>query len=133
MLEHYRNLNNEFKTVIWASIVIISLVILTIPCFFFSLMEIPQGIALGGAVGILVYLVLGIFNNPDKPKQSMIFTVITIIVRFIIIGGILFLVGWLYYKQGFKAFNIFAVMGGYFVPLIISIILGRKEKADGNS
>ena len=133
MKDFYRNLNTEFKTVVWSSIVIASLVILTIPCFFFSLMEIPQGIALGGAVGIIVYLVLGLFNNPDKPKQSLVFTVITIIVRFIVIGGILFLVGWLYYKQGLKAFNIFAVAGGYTVPLVISIILGRKEKADGNS
>ena len=133
MKDFYRNLNTEFKTVVWSSIVIASLVILTIPCFFFSLMEIPQGIALGGAVGIIVYLVLGLFNNPDKPKQSLVFTVITIIVRFIVIGGILFLVGWLYYKQSLKAFNIFAVAGGYTIPLVISIILGRKEKADGNS
>ena len=133
MLEKYRNLNVEFKTVVWSSIVILSLVILTVPCFFFSLMEIPQGIALGGVVGTLMYLILGLLNNPNKQKQSLVFTTITIIIRFLAIGGILFLVGWLYYRLGFKAFNIFAVAGGYTVPLVINIILVRKERADGNS
>ena len=133
MKEWYRKLNTEFKTVVWSSIVTISLVILLVPCFFFSLMEIPQGIALGGSLGILIYLILGIFDNPDNHKKSMIFTVIMLFVKFVVITGVLFLVGWLYYQVGFKAFNIFAVAGGYFIPMVANIIVTRKERTDGDS
>ena len=96
-------------------------------------MEIPQGIALGGMVSVIIYLLLGLFNNPDKPKKSMVVTTVIIIIRLLVIAGILFLVGWLYYGLGFKAFNIFAVMGGYFIPLAVNIILVEKEKSSGNS
>ena len=63
----------------------------------------------------------------------MVVTTVIIIVRLLVIAGILFLVGWLYYGLGFKAFNIFAVMGGYFIPLAVNIILVEKEKSSGNS
>ena len=128
MKDWYDQMKLEYKTAFWSAIIIIGLVILCIPFFFFSLMEIPQGIALGGGVGILIYLFLGLFNNSEEPKKSMVLTIIVIALRLVIIAGVLFLVGWLYYKVGFKAFNIFAVAGGYLIPIIINIILVRKEK-----
>ena len=133
MKEWYASLKLEYKIVIWSLLVLAGITLLLIPLFFFSLMEIPQGIALGGGVGTIVYLFLGLFNNKDNPKKSLTLTVITMIVRFLVIAGILFLVGWLYYAIGFKAFNIFAVAGGYFIPLVINIILVRKENGSGDS
>ena len=96
-------------------------------------MEIPQGILLGGFLGIIIYLLLGLFDNKDKPKKSLIITSIIIGVRLLLIAGVLFLVGWLYYGLGFKAFNIFAVMFGYFVSLAVNIILVEREKVGGRS
>ena len=96
-------------------------------------MEIPQGILLGGMVAILIYLFLGLFNNEEKKKESLVITVVILIVKFILIAGLLVLIGWLYYGNNFKAFNIFAVAGGYFIPLIIHVILVRKEKTSGRS
>ena len=133
MKDWYLKLKLEYQVVFWSLIGILGLVILLIPCFFFKLMEIPQGIALGGMVSVIIYLLLGLFNNPDKPKKSMVVTTVIIIIRLLVIAGILFLVGWLYYGLGFKAFNIFAVMGGYFIPLAVNIILVEKEKNSGNS
>lgn len=128
MKDWYRQLKLEYKVALWSALVISSAFILTIPCFFFSLMEIPQGIALGGGVGILTYLFLGLAENDEDQKKSMVITIVVIIVRFLVIGGVLFLAGWLYYAQGVKAFNIFAVIGAYIISIILNIILVRKEK-----
>lgn len=128
MKDWYGQLKTEYKVAIWSAIITIGLVILCIPFFFFSLMEIPQGIALGGAIGVMTYLLLGLFENKDKPTKSLVLTIVTISLRLIIIGGILFLVGWLYYAKGVKAFNIFAVAGAYLISLVANIILIRKEQ-----
>lgn len=128
MKDWYRQLKLEYKVALWSALVISLAIILTIPCFFFSLMEIPQGIALGGGVGILTYLFLGLAENDEDQKKSMVLTIVVIIVRFLVIAGVLFLAGWLYYAQGVKAFNIFAVIGAYIISIILNIILVRKEK-----
>ena len=127
MKDWYRQLKLEYKVALWSALVISSAIILTIPCFFFSLMEIPQGLALGGGVGILTYLFLGLAENDENQKKSMVLTIVVIIVRFLVIAGVLFLAGWLYYAQGVKAFNIFAVLGAYTISIILNIILVRKE------
>lgn len=128
MKEWYRQLRLEYQVALWSAIVIVGLVILCVPFFFFSLMEIPQGIALGGLLSIIIYIVLGLCNNEEKAKQSLVLTIMVIAVKMVLIAGVLFLVGWLYYGKGFHAFNIFAVAGAYFIPLIVHLILVRKEK-----
>lgn len=128
MKEWYQSLKIEYRISLWSSIVVVGLFILCIPFYFFSLMEIPQGIILGGGASILIYLFLGLFNNPEKPKKSLVLTIIVIAIRLLVIGGLLALVAWLYYQEGVKAFNIFAVTGSYLVPIIINLILVRKEK-----
>ena len=59
MKEWYRQLRLEYQVALWSAIVVVGLVILCVPFFFFSLMEIPQGIALGGLLSIIIYIVLG--------------------------------------------------------------------------
>ena len=133
MKDWYSKLKIEYRVVVWSLIVIASIMILTIPLFFFSLMEIPQGIALGGVVSVIIYIFLGLFNNQDQIKKSVTITIVIIVIKSIVITGLLFLVGWLYYGIGFKAFNIFAVAGGYLIPLVTHIILVGKERSVGNS
>ena len=132
MVKWYRRLNIEFKTVVLSTIITFGLIILMIPLFFISWMEIPLGIALGSLVGIITYLFLGLFNNKNKPIKSMVFTIVVIVIRLLVIAGILFLVGWLYYSKDIKLFNIFAVTGGYFISLVANIILllGKEKKSD---
>ena len=84
-------------------------------------------------MGSLIYLFLGLFNNENNPKKTMRITVAIIIIKLVVIAGLMFLIGWLYYGVGFKAFNIFALMGGYLIPLVVHIILVEKEKSSGNS
>lgn len=133
MINWYRRLNIEFKTMVWSIIVTLGLLLLMIPLFFFSLMEIPLGVALGASVGIITYLALGLVENKSKQKLSIGLTITIIVLRLLVIAGILFLVGWLYYTKEVKIFNIFAVVGGYFMTLVINIILVRKEKVSALS
>ena len=133
MKDWYSKLKIEYRVVFWSVITLATTIILLIPCFFFSLMEIPQGIALGGIVAIIIYIFLGLFNNKEDTKKAMRITTVIIIVKALVITGLLFLIGWLYYGVGFKAFNIFAMMGGYFIPLVIHVILAGKERSGGNS
>ena len=133
MKDLYLKLKIEYKVVFWSLITVVGLFILMVPFYFFSLMEIPQGLALGGFIGVIIYLLLGLFENKDKPKKSMVITIILIAVKLLVIAGTMFLVGWLYYGLGFKAFNIFAVMLGYFISLAVHIILVEREKGNGGS
>ena len=127
MKNWYAHLNLNLKTVVWSIIVVAILVIALSPLFFFSLMEIPLGIALGGSVGILNYLILGLIDDKEYKKVNLVLTIVTIIVRFLVIAGVLVLVGFLYYKLNIKLFNIFAVAGSYFISFIVSIFILRKE------
>jgi hypothetical protein len=130
MKNWYAHLNSNLKTVVWSIIVVAILVIALSPLFFFSLMEIPLGIALGGSVGILNYLILGLIDDKEYKKVNLVLTIVTIIVRFLVIAGVLILVGFLYYKLNIKLFNIFAVAGSYFISFIVSIFILRKEGAN---
>ncbi len=132
MKDWYLGLRFEYKIAFWSLVFLMAITICLIPLWFFSLMEVPQGILLGGSVGVITYLLLGLFNNPEKQKQSLVITTIIMIVRFLLIAGILFLVGWLYYVKDMKAFNIFAVVGGYTLTIIVNIVLVRMEKVSGN-
>ena len=133
MINWFRRLNIEFQTVVWSIIVTLGLLLLMIPLFFFSLMEIPLGIALGAAIGIITYLALGLVDDKSKQKLSIGLTITIIVLRLLVVAGILFLVGWLYYAIGVKIFNIFAVIGGYLMTLIINMIMVRKDKVSALS
>ena len=133
MINWFRRLNIEFQTVVWSIIVTLGLLLLMIPLFFFSLMEIPLGVALGALIGIITYLALGLVENKSKQKLSIGLTITIIVLRLLVIAGILFLVGWLYYAKEVKIFNIFAVVGGYLMTLVINIIMVRKEKVSALS
>lgn len=128
MINWCRRLNIEHQTTVWSIIVTLVLTLLMVPLFFLSWMEIPLGFILGSSIGIITYFLLGLFNNKSKIKMALSMTITIMIIRLLVIGGILFLVGWLYYAKDIRIFNIFAVVGGYFMTIVINIIVVRKEK-----
>ena len=133
MKDWYLKLKLEYQVSFWSLIILSTLTICLIPCYFFKLMEIPNGILLGGLVGTFTYLLLGLFSKKDEEHKTVVITVILMIVRFLLIAGTMFLVGYLYYSKNMKAFNIFAVAGGYLLTIIIHIIVYGKEKVDGHN
>ncbi len=127
MMSQYQKLNVYFKTVLWTSIITIGVCILLIPLFFFSLMEIPLGILLGGFIGILYYFVAS-FNQKDEYNHTALtIDVVLIIARFVIFAGALIGLALMYYKANIHIFNIFSFVGSYLLSLLIYMIISRKE------
>lgn len=131
MKEFLRKLNVGYRVALYSTLIIALMMIVCIFCYFNGLSELPNGIALGGLVGILSYLFVGLTDNPNK--KGMAAAVIITVLRFVLIIGALFLSGWLYYKMNYHIFNIFAVLGGYFVSLIVFIVvLAFGKEKDGS-
>ena len=129
MKEKFQALNVFHRCFVISFIVSLGLFICMIPLIIFNWGEIPFGLLLGEFVSYLSYFVLG-FVVKSKPvsKKSNSLIVTVLIVRVLILAIVSVGVAFLYYKYNHRIFNLFAVMGGYFIPLIVLIILVIKEK-----
>ena len=127
MKERYHRLNPYHKTGIWAIAVSSLLAIALIPLFFYSLMDIPLGILLGGYFGAIFYFIIGFNQKKDYDKTSLKLDVTIIILRFILFAGAIIGLAFLYYKAEIKIFNIFAFTGSYLLTLLIYLFISRKE------
>lgn len=127
MKNWFISLNPSLKTAVFSSLVLTILMVVTCFLFFTGYSEIPLGILLGASVGIISYFVLGLLESKERnTKQS--FTILIFIIRFILVLGVLLLTTYLYYVKNIHIFNVFAVLGGYIVPVIcLMIITLRKE------
>ena len=129
MKEKFQALNVFHRCFVISFIVSLGLFICMIPLIIFNWGEIPFGLLLGEFVSYLSYFVLG-FVVKSKPvsKKSNSLIVTVLIVRVLILAIVSVGAAFLYYKYNHRIFNLFAVMGGYFIPLIVLIILVIKEK-----
>ena len=129
MKEKFQALNVFHRCFVISFIVSLGLFICMIPLIIFNWGEIPFGLLLGEFVSYLSYFVLG-FVVKSKPtsKKSNSLIVTVLIVRVLILAIVSVGATFLYYKYNHRIFNLFAVMGGYFIPLIVLIILVIKEK-----
>ena len=135
MYKAFIRLNVYYKCVVLSGLFLCVISLALIPLYFIDLKEIPLGILLGAGYAILAYFLTGLME--DKFKEHYIWAILISIFRYILFAALLFFVGLCYYKLGLKIFNIFAVTGGYFICLIILIILfvinGKKERKDSGS
>jgi len=87
---------------------------------FLGATEVYCGLLLGLAVNTFSFFLMGLGFNKENYKMG--YTITLTVVRFLLIGAALFLSAFLYYKQNVKIFNVFAVVGGYAIPLIIYLV-----------
>ncbi|MCF0107622.1 MAG: hypothetical protein HUJ59_01220 [Bacilli bacterium] len=101
--------------------------------FWLNLAEIPLGILLGCGTGIISYVIFGFISIKEKEGAKPVGSIAVTIVRFLLIAVVIFLSAWLYYNQGIKLFNVFAVAGGYAIPLLVlTLIVTMKGGKRGN-
>lgn len=126
MIKAFSKLNIYYKCSVLSGLFLIVLSLALIPFYFINLMEIPLGFLLGGAFGITIYFITGLLENkrPEYYKWAIMISVF----RFILLAILLFVVALCYYKLDIKIFNIFTVTGGYFICLIIFVLLFLKKK-----
>ena len=128
MIEKFKNLSIFLQSFIISTFVCVLLFLLMIPLIIFNWGEISYGLALGEFISFIFCLITGIFDSSKKEIRSKGFLITMIILRLLVLAGVLLLVGFLYYTKGIHIFNIFAVVGGYFIPLVILMILALKER-----
>ena len=128
MIEKFKNLSIFLQSFIISTFVCVLLFLLMIPLIIFNWGEISYGLVLGEFISFIFCLITGIFDSSKKEIRNKGFLITMIILRLLVLGGVLLLVGYLYYTKGIHIFNIFAVVGGYFIPLVILIILALRER-----
>ena len=124
----FNKLSSSFKTAILSSIVIIVIFLGLIFGYFINQPDLPNGILAGGLLGSISYLLIGIADIIDEKKHLPIWTIVFTIIRFLLIAGLVVISALLQFKFGYKVMNVFTVLGGYFITLIVYIVISLKEK-----
>lgn len=134
-LEGYDKLNIYHKCSVLSGLFILLISLALIPLYFFNYMDIPLGFMLGGLFGISTYFLVGVLEN--KKNEYYKWAIVISILRFFVFAFLLVLVGLCYYIWEIKIFNIFSVVGGYLLCVVVLVILfliqSKKErKIDGS-
>ena len=117
-----------FKVSILSLIVTIVGLLALLFGYFINQPDLPNGLLAGGFLGSLSYLLLGIAERIDEKKKTPVWTIVFTIIRFVLIGSLLVVAALLQFKYGYKAINVFTVLGGYMISLVVYIILMSLEK-----
>ena len=126
-----KRFDEYMKAFILEMTIIVAALITMIPLFIKHYQEIPLGILLGGLIGGIPLLLFSLFQKNEENHKSLRLTIVILIIRIVLISGVLFLVGYLYYQRNIKLFNIFATAGGYLLSTIclsIVFIISKKGK-----
>ena len=128
MKNWFAKLSTSYKVAFFTSIVILVAFIGLIFGYFRGLADLPNGLLAGGLIGILSYVFMGLAEIADSKKQKMRWTIVVNIVRYLFIGALIVVAAILQYKLGYKLLNLFTIVGGYLVSLVIYIIVILMDK-----
>ena len=123
---------NKLDVHLQSSVLIISIVAIaflaSIYCFFISLAEVPLGLLLAGVITSLLRLSTHLFVNLDVRNGTVKYSVISVIIRYVVLITSVVMIGLLYYYWKVKLFNLFAFIGVYTLDVVIFSILHIKNK-----
>ncbi|MFA6675529.1 MAG: hypothetical protein WCS49_01445 [Bacilli bacterium] len=128
MKERYLKLNIYYQVSLWSLISLFLLLVMTSWLFFVGYLDIPLGIVLGGLIGTTSYFVLALIDKKELETHHSIGSIIVAIARVLALLAAMLLAAYLYYQLNIKILNIFAIMGGYLLPLIVLLILTLQKK-----
>ena len=128
MKKWFAELSNSFKVSLLSLLVTIVGLLGLMFGYFIKQPDLPNGLLAGGLLGSLSYLLIGIGEKLDDKKQNAVWTIVFTIIRFVLIAALLFLAALLQFKYGYKAINVFTVLAGYMLSLIVYIVLLLLEK-----
>ena len=117
-------MNKSFKIGLFTFVVtLIGFLATSFLIFMNSLIEVPLGIALGGTFFGSLSLISGLMEEKDDKEKTNKFSIIIIILRFLLSIALIVGVALLYYLADIKVFNLFAVVAMYTVNVIITIVI----------
>lgn len=121
-------LNNSYKVGIITLLTSLLGFLATIFLFFMGYKDIPLGIILGGCVIGGLNLLSGFLETIDQKNKTIKFSIMMVIIRFVVIVSLSVVLALMYYRWEIKLFNIFAFVGVYTVSAIITGIVYFKER-----
>ena len=127
MFKKFQSFDYLLKSIICSSILLVVLFLGMIPLIVIGWGEIPFGGALG--LGIFIFY-LFLMRLTSRKNKSLAFDVTFIALRYLTMIGIAVLLAFLYYKQNFHVFNVFAFLGGYIIGTTIFVIFGIRERRE---
>ena len=83
--------------------------------------DIPLGFLLSGGVIGGLYLIAHLLTSKDDEKSSNVRSIISIIIRFVVLVATVILLGFAYYVWDFKYFNVFVFFGVYTFVVIFFV------------
>ena len=121
-------LSSSFKATVLSLLVTVIVFLGLLFGYFINQPDLPNGVLAGGMLGSVSYLLVGIADKIDEKKRVPVWTIIFTVFRFILIAALVVVSALLQFKLGYKVMNVFTVLGGYFITLIIYIVISLKEK-----
>ena len=88
-------------------------------CFFNGYVHIPLGFLLAGVVNSLLYLFSHFMVNLDIKNGTVKYSIISVMVRNIVLLGLMLIIAFMYYRWDIKLFNIFVYVGIYTVGILL--------------
>lgn len=97
--------------------------------------HIPLGFAFSGVVVALLYLLTHFFVGIDEKRKSTTFSLISIILRLVVLVGAMVILGFMNYRWNMELFNIFVFIGVYTLGVIVFVVLNllNKERKETNA
>ena len=124
----FNKLSSSFKTALLSLLVTVVAFLGLLFGYFINQPDLPNGVLAGGLLGSISYLSIGIAERIDEKKRLPVWTIIFTVIRFILIATLVVVSAYLQFKLGYKVMNVFAVVGGYAISLIIYIVISLIEK-----
>ncbi len=125
-----KSLERNLRVALFITVATLVAFLGSIYCFFVSYAEIPLGILLGGVTMSLLHLLNHIFLRLDTRNGTIKFTLIGIIVRYVVLVGLLVLLAFTYYYWKVRLFNLYAFVGAYtlgFIILLTDYIIYKNQ------
>ena len=128
MKNWYTKLTSLYTTAFLSFIAVLVVYLALLFGYFTNKSDLPNGLILGGGIGVLSYLALALVDKHDKQKEKPILTIIITILRYLIIAVAIVLSALSEYRWGHKIFNLFTIVGGYLISLVIYLVVTLVER-----
>ena len=121
-------LSNSFKVALISALITVIAFLVMVFGYFIDQPDLPNGVLAGGLLGSITYLILGMVERFDEKRKVLVLTIVLTIVRFLLIGALLLVAALLQYQYELKVMNVFTVLGGYIISLLVYIVIMLIEK-----
>ena len=118
-MNFFKKLGHNLSTAL--IILVIALIGFASSAFLIStdLRHIPFGFLLSGGILAVIHVLSHLLVKLDERRGSSIFTIISMILRLVIILTSLLLICFMYYRWDIKLFNVFVFVGMYTLGIVV--------------